>query len=180
MLRGDVDRFYQAIRREHPDPPPGPIRRLDHVRAIADYYARLSQQERLLMLAWARKEESGIGIIPLALSAIPFFGLIVSSRLQEVLHQLPIWQIFATWMLFGTLVLLGFYIHQRQKAYTTLHIALLEQAIQQWEAQREAGVRPSAQPPAAGPAAARPEGGEQDPAPEADRRLTLPQEPGVH
>ena len=176
MLRGDVDRFYRAIRRDHPDPPPGPIRRLDHVRAIADYYARISQQERLLMLAWAKKEESGIGIIPLALSAIPFFGLIVSSRLQELLSQLPIWQIFAIWLLFGTLVLLGFYIHQSQKAYTTLHIALLEQAIKQAEAEQA----PSLRPPASGPAAEPAEAATDARAPADDRRLTLPPEPEVH
>lgn len=128
------------------------------------------------MLAWARKEESGIGIIPLALSAIPFFGLIVSSRLQELLSQLPIWQIFTIWLLFGTLVLLGFYIHHRQKAYTTLHIALLEQAIKQAEAAHSAG----RQPPAPGPAAEADQAAQEKPAPADDRRLTLSPEPDVH
>lgn len=160
MLRGDVDRFYRAVRRDHPQPPPGPIRHLDHIRPIADYYARLTQQERLLMLAWARKEESGIGIIPLALSAIPFFGLIVSARLQEVLSRLPIWQVFATWVLFGSLVVLGFFVHQSQKAWTALHITLLEQAIRQAEADQ-------AQAP-------------QEPARPGDHRPALPPEAGVH
>ncbi|MBY6277195.1 hypothetical protein [Symbiobacterium thermophilum] len=169
MMRGDVDRFYRAIRREHPEPPPGPIRHLDHVRTIADYYARLSQQERLLMLAWARKEESGIGIIPLALSAIPFFGLIVSARLQEVLNRLPIWQVFVTWLLFGSLVLLGFYVHQSQKAWTALHITLLEQAIAAAEAAQS-------EPAQAGA----PDGDQPQPSPEDARRLTFPPETGVH
>jgi len=147
MLRGDVDRFYRTLRREHPVPHPGPIRRLGHVREIAAYYAGLSQEDRLHLLAWAKKEESGIGIIPLALSAVPFFGLIVSARIQEVLDPLPVWKIFVIWTLFGALVVLGFYIHQRQKAYTALHIALLEQAIREGERQQAAAQPPGQEVP---------------------------------
>jgi|GEM_PF-1812546 len=179
MLRGDVDRFYRALRQEYPNPPPGPVQRLDHVREIAAYYARLTQEERHLMLAWAKKEESGIGMIPLALSAIPFFGLIVSARLQELLSQLPIWQIFVFWLLFASLVLLGFYIHQRQKAYTALHIALLEQVIKAEENRQRYQPRPS-QPAAGLQFQPQPEE-EQHRAPVVeDQRLTLPPEPGPH
>jgi len=173
MLRGDVDRFYRALRREHPTPASGHIPRLDHVREIAAFYSRLGQEERLHLLAWAKKEESGIGIIPLALSAIPFFGLIISARLQESLSRLPIWQVFLVWLIFGSLVLFGFYIHQRQKAYTMLHIVLLEQAIKQ-EEQR---IRHPPQPPPCEPEA---EPDRHPPPPEEDRRLTLPPEPGTH
>lgn len=179
MLRGDVDRFYRALRQEYPDPPPGPVQRLDHVREIAAYYARLTQEERHLMLAWAKKEESGIGMIPLALSAIPFFGLIVSSRLQELLAQLPIWQIFVFWLLFATFVLLGFYIHQRQKAYTALHIALLEQVIKAEENRQRQQPVP-ARPMDFAKAEPQPEE-EQGSEPLAeDRPLTLPPAPGPH
>ncbi|MBP2018470.1 hypothetical protein J2Z79_001881 [Symbiobacterium terraclitae] len=179
MLRGDVDRFYRALRQEYPDPPPGPVQRLDHVREIATYYARLTQEERHLMLAWAKKEESGIGMIPLALSAIPFFGLIVSSRLQELFNQLPIWQIFLFWLLFATFVLLGFYIHQRQKAYTALHIALLEQAIKAEENrmrhQATSGFPGSEARPEPRPEEAR----DQEP-PAQESTIALPPAPGPH
>jgi len=131
MLRGDVDRFYHALRRDHPTPPPGPVTHLDHVRRIAAYYAKLSQEERRLLLAWAKKEESGIGVIPLALSSVPLFGLIFSGKVQEPIKPLPIPLVFSLWALAGALLIAGFYIHQRQKAYTTLHIVLLEQAIAQ-------------------------------------------------
>lgn len=137
MLRGDVDRFFRALRRDHPTPPTGPLPCLDHVRTIAQYYGGLSQQERLLLLAWAKKEESGIGMIPLALSAVPFFGLLVASRLEEPLRRVPLWATFALWGLASLLLVAGYYMHQRQKAYTMLHIVLLEQAIKRGEAQPE-------------------------------------------
>lgn len=131
MLRGDVDRLYHSLRKDHPTPPPGPFLHLDHVRSVAEYYAGMTQEERKLLLAWAKKEESGIGMIPLALSGIPFFGLLLGSRIQEPLSRLPVWVIFTLWGLAALLLVAGFYIHQRQKAYTTMHIALLEQAIKE-------------------------------------------------
>lgn len=135
MWRGDVHRFYRALRQDHPSPPPGPCRRLDHVREIAAYYEQMTQTERLLLLAWAKKEESGIGVIPLALSAVPFFGLLLGSRVQEPLSTVSIWYVYVLWVVFGLLLVGGLYLHQRQKAYTMLHVVLLEQAIKRGEAE---------------------------------------------
>lgn len=146
MFRGDVDRFYHSLRRAYPTPPAGPCRHLDQVRSIARYYAAMTQEERLLMLALAKKEESGIGIIPLALSGIPFFGLLLGSRIQEPLVRTPIWLIFTLWGLAALLLVAGFYLHQRQKAYTMLHIVLLEQAIKRAET-KEAARHASPPPP---------------------------------
>lgn len=133
MLRGDVDCFYHALQRDHPIPPSGHITKLDHVRAIAEYYAGLPQSERLLLLAWAKKEESGIGMIPLALSAIPFLGLLLGTRVQEPFAKTSVWVVFSLWGVASLVLLLGFYVHQRQKAFSMLHIVLLEQAIKQGE-----------------------------------------------
>lgn len=138
MLRGDVDRFFRALRQDHPTPPRGQIRHLDHVREIARYYAGISQEERLLLLAWAKKEESGIGLIPLTLSAVPFFGLLIGSRIQEPVASLPLWAIYGLWGIAGLVMVVGIYVHQRHKAYTMLHITLLEQAIKRGEAAAQA------------------------------------------
>lgn len=164
MLRGDVDRFYRSLRKDHPTPPPGACRHLDHVRPIAEYYAGMTQKERLLLLAWAKKEESGIGIIPLALSGIPFFGLLFGARIQEPLSKLPVGVIFTLWATAAVLLVLGFYLHQRQKAYTAMHIVLLEQAIKRSEADRTHQPQPDPIPKKAKP--------EADPTP--------PQVPGMH
>jgi hypothetical protein len=43
---------------------------MEHVRSIRDFYAGIDPAERQLLLAWARKEESGLGIIPAALSGV--------------------------------------------------------------------------------------------------------------
>lgn len=146
MLRGDVDRFYCSMRQDHPTPVQGPLPCLDHVRAIAQYYDGLPQQERLLLLAWAKKEESGIGVIPLALSAVPFLGLLLGTRVQDPLNGRPLWFTFGLWIVASIFLVLAYYTHQRQKAFTTLHIVLLEQAIERAKAQPETEEAPVPHP----------------------------------
>lgn len=127
MLRGDVHRFYERLRRRWPTPPSGSIPELDHVREIARYYQALPPQERRLLLAWARKEESGIGLIPAALSGIPLLALIFAPMIQESLRRLHAGTWSALWLSAILTFTLGIYIHQRQSAYTALHVKILEQ-----------------------------------------------------
>lgn len=125
MLRGDAHKLYEQLRRQHPEPQ-GAIPNLRLVRDIADYYAKVGPQERRLLLAWAKKEEAGLGLIPAALSGIPLIGLIFAPFIQQtVRHVAP-----SAWILlwaFGAVAFVaGIYIHHRQKAYSTLHVQLLE------------------------------------------------------
>lgn len=127
MLHGDVHRFYERLRQRGHPPPEGEIDDLNHVREIARYYQKISPLERLLLLAWFQKEESGIGLLPLILSGIPLISLIFAPLIQGLVLTLPPW----VWVLLWAGAILGvstgFWVHQRHRAYTTLHIALLEQ-----------------------------------------------------
>lgn len=128
MLRGDSHRLYRKLRRSFPNPQrDARLPQLAHVREIRDYYARLAPGERALLLAWAKKEESGIGIIPAALSGVPFLGLVFAPFIQQsIKHVYPgAWVVL--WFLGSVAFIAGIYIHHRQKAFTTLHITLLEQ-----------------------------------------------------
>ena len=127
MLRGDSHRLYLQLRRLYPTPRAGALAELDHVRAIADYYAGLRAGERHLLLAWAKKEESGVGLIPAALSGIPLLGLIFAPFMQQSIKRLPPWAWFLLWVVGAIAFTSGIYIHFRQKAWSTLHVFLLEQ-----------------------------------------------------
>ena len=127
MLRGDSHRLYLELRRAHPTPPQGPVKQLDKVRTIAAYYAGMTPEERNLLLAWAKKEESGIGLIPAALSGIPLLGLIFAPFMQQTIRQLAPWMWMLLWAVGAVGFVAGVYIHYRQKAWSTLHVHLLEQ-----------------------------------------------------
>jgi hypothetical protein len=128
MLRGDSHRLYLELRRAYPKPPQGPVPQLDKVRTIAEYYAAMTPEERNLLLAWAKKEESGIGLIPAALSGVPLLGLIFAPFVQQTIRQLPHWAWMLLWVVGAVGLVTGIYIHFRQKAWSTLHVHLLEQA----------------------------------------------------
>lgn len=130
MFQGDVHRFFLRLRRQFPTPPAGPLPDLDHVRAIARYYAQLDPKERQLLLAWARKEESGIGLIPASLSTVPLLGLMFAPVVHVYIRQMATWIWVTLWLAGILLFTSGIYIHHRQKAFTTLHIQLLEQLSQ--------------------------------------------------
>lgn len=136
MLQGDIHRFYLRLRRHWPTPPASPIDDLDHVRSIYDYYGQLPLHERRLLLAWAKKEESGIGLIPAALSGIPLLLLIFAPLIQDSLKVLDPWAWISLWFGGALLFTVGIYIHQRQKAYTTLHVQILDHLTQAEQAPR--------------------------------------------
>lgn len=142
MLRGDSHKLYLKLRRSYPTPPAEALSELNHVREIAEYYAGLPDTERQLLLAWAKKEESGVGLIPAALSGIPLLGLIFAPFMQQTIKRFPPW----TWMLLWALGALAFtsgiYIHFRQKAWSTLHVFLLEQACKGESTPPPAGMPP--------------------------------------
>ncbi|HEY3368185.1 MAG TPA: hypothetical protein VGK74_24295 [Symbiobacteriaceae bacterium] len=125
-MQGDVHAFYLKLRRNWPDPPAGKIPELNHVRVIAEYYAKLDPSERHLLLAWAKKEESGIGMIPATLSGIPLLGLLFVPMIQQAIKHLPHWFWMSAWAIGAVFFAAGVYVHQRQHAYATLHVQLLE------------------------------------------------------
>lgn len=127
MLRGDVDRFYKKLRRNWPIPPDGTLPELDHVREIASYYGQVTPEERRLLLAWARKEESGIGVIPAVLSGVPVLAVLFAPFLHEPIRRMAPWAWFSIWLGLMLAFASGIYIHQRHKAFTTLHIEILNQ-----------------------------------------------------
>jgi hypothetical protein len=131
LLKGDVHRVYRSLRRRWPQAPPEAVPNLREARQIYLYYAHLAPLERGLLLAWAKKEESGIGLIPLVLSGIPLISLIFSPLIQQHLTRVrPPWVWILIWTIAALLLIGGFYVHQRHRAYTTLHIHLLELANQ--------------------------------------------------
>lgn len=138
MFQGDIHRFYLRLRRQCPTPPAGPLADLDQVRAIAQYYAQLDPHERQLLLAWAHKEESGIGIIPACLSTIPLLGLLFAPVVHVYIRQMATWVWVTLWLSGIVAFSAGIYIHHRQKAFTTLHIHLLEHLCQRADRAQDA------------------------------------------
>lgn len=104
---------------------------LAEVQEIRTFYQ--SVETALLKLIYYRmiKEKSGSGIIPIFVTAIPWFIFLFASKLQEFLFQEGgiLWIPFSVIYMF--VLIISVIIHYREKAWASLHIEIIQDVIKE-------------------------------------------------
>ncbi|MDL4842299.1 hypothetical protein [Aquibacillus rhizosphaerae] len=125
-FRGDAHKFYLKLNRNRKkENSIKHIRELKEVQDIRTFYNSIDTYTLKLIYYRMIKEKSGSGIIPLFVTAVPWFLFLFSKQIQEFLFQEGslLWILFSFIYMFTLAI--SVIVHFREKAWAVLHIEIL-------------------------------------------------------
>ncbi len=125
-FRGDGHKIYLQLRKHQEIKF---IEELKETEEIKSFYESLDS--RTLQLARYRmiKEQNGVGVIPIFVTAIPWLLFLFSTKLQKFLFKdgSMLWAVFAILYLISlTASVLG---HFKEKAWTAFHLNIIQDVL---------------------------------------------------
>lgn len=130
VMKGDVDKLYRHLHKKYGDHLfIKNIHEMKDVKRIWDFYNKFDQQELRFLYAKMKKEHGGIGMIPLVASSLSFVGFIFGENLRNwINHYDPYgWILFI--IVYTTFIVAALYLHYREKAWSTLHLTVVESIL---------------------------------------------------
>lgn len=125
-FRGDGHKIYLQLRKQQDI---NSITELKETEEIRSFYESLDS--RTLQLARFRmiKEQKGVGIIPIFVTAIPWLLFLFSSKLQKFLFKdgSMLWAVFA--FLYLIALTLSVLKHFKEKAWTAFHLEIIQDVL---------------------------------------------------
>lgn len=124
-FRGDAHRFYMQLKRragaDH--------KKLDEIAEIRNFYQSIDTDNLKTISYRMLKEKSGSGIIPILVTAIPWFFFLFSKQLQQFLFKDGsfLWVVFG--FLYLSILTVSVTLHFREKAWAALHIKIIEDIL---------------------------------------------------
>lgn len=98
---------------------------------IQSFYQSVDTSTLRLIYFRMLKEKSGTGIIPIFVTAVPWFFFLFSSRLEQFLFKNGSF----LWILFGVFYMLvlaiSVVLHFREKAWAAIHIELIQDELEE-------------------------------------------------
>jgi hypothetical protein len=138
-FRGDAHKLYLKLRSMHrKNESLKHIKELEEVQEVRAFYKSIDTDTLRLVYYRMIKEKNGSGIVPIFVTAIPWFIFLFASKLQEFLfHEGSL-----LWLPFSIVYLLALTIsvivHFREKAWAVLHIEIIQDIIGE---RNEQGIR---------------------------------------
>ncbi|RWR06337.1 hypothetical protein QNH23_01630 [Siminovitchia fortis] len=125
-FRGDGHKIYLQLRKQQDI---NSIKELKETEEVRSFYESLDS--RTLQLARFRmiKEQKGVGIIPIFVTAIPWLLFLFSSKLQKFLFKdgSMLWAVFA--FLYLIALTLSVLKHFKEKAWTAFHLEIIQDVL---------------------------------------------------
>lgn len=125
-FRGDAHKIYLKLKRNaRKDRTFKHLKEMEEVRSIQLFYEGIDSQTLKIIYYRMLKEKNGSGIIPILITAIPWFLFLFSNQLQKFLFgrgylYLILFTIIYFFLLFFTVIL-----HFRERAWASFHIKMI-------------------------------------------------------
>lgn len=129
-FRGDAHKFYLKLKREIDlGQDPRLLHELKEVRDIRDFYASLNKSTLKNIKFRIVKEQSGSGVIPILVTAVPWGFFIFGKKIQDLLsNDSYLWIILILIYIFA--VAISVIIHFRERAWASVHLQIIEDTIE--------------------------------------------------
>ncbi|MEH7222350.1 hypothetical protein V7112_00950 [Bacillus sp. JJ1566] len=136
-FRGDAHKIYLKLKSNaRKDRSFKHVKEMEEVRKIQRFYQGIDSPTLKIIYYRMLKEQNGSGIIPILITAIPWFLFLFSNQLQKFLFgrgylYLILFTILYFFLLFFTVIL-----HFREKAWASFHLEIICDIL---EERKEAG-----------------------------------------
>ncbi|MFS0647322.1 hypothetical protein [Siminovitchia sp. 179-K 8D1 HS] len=125
-FRGDGHKIYLQLRKQQDI---NAIRALKETKEMKNFYESLDSHTLQLARLRMIKEQNGVGIIPIFVTAIPWLLFLFSSKLQKFLFKdgSMLWAVFA--FLYLIALTASVLIHFKEKAWTAFHLEIIQDVL---------------------------------------------------
>jgi len=126
-FRGDAHKIYLELRdqpnvKQHKD--------IQETEKIKNYYETLNSETLQLVYYRMIKEQSGMGIIPIFVTAVPWLLFLFSDKVQTVLFNNGsfLWAIFI--FIYLVILTISTIFHFKEKAWAAFHIEIIKDILE--------------------------------------------------
>jgi hypothetical protein len=131
-LRGDAHKFYlQLIKTLKNGESFRSIKGLAEIEEIQKHYRSIQSETLKLVYYRMIKEKNGTGIVPIFVTAVPWFLFLFSKQLQDFLFK----EGSTLWILFGIVyfsaLIISVVVHFREKAWAAFHIEIIQDILEE-------------------------------------------------
>lgn len=137
-FRGDAHKLYLKLKHAKDKKAPlSTLKEINEIQQLQAFYQEMSNEELNHIKYRMIKEKNGTGIIPILLTTVPWLLFIFSKKIQSLLvdNEKGWWIIFM--VVYLIVMVTSIIIHFREKAWSSTHLSIIEDVLQERKEQRE-------------------------------------------
>jgi len=131
-FRGDAHKIYLRLKKNiNHDSTFHHVKEMVEVRYIKSFYEKIDSNTLQIIHYRMLKEQNGSGIIPILITAIPWFLFLFASQLQKFLFGKGYLYLILFSIIYFALLFFSVILHFREKAWASFHIQMISDILEE-------------------------------------------------